>query len=772
MTKYLIAFLILLSTATLALAMDKHPCMEARRRQRLSLHTIPIVHINGGTLKRLLIAILLIFIAYPVWGASTTCYVSTSGDTGNSGLTPALAKALPSQCKTVLAAIAPTGTGAGQGHTLYTEAGTYVDANGIDLSSANMDGSRIIGVADLTSLAPASKGQVIVSASGAPSIYSSRANIAIQNMSATTTGAVDCFDFNGATANTLTNSYCYNSAGRLLSVRGAATLTTNTCKFEGSTNTTSPIRIGNTANWTSNYDIITNSATMLNAGSIGIYNYGTGTVILNNDVVLGMTGVPIYMDAAGTFTVNNSIIGASLVSGRYTARRIDGTMTFNNSMLMQNWETSHYVTNGTITANNSITTLQPKFVNRPRKGIIVLAMDDGNNIDYMQTIEAVFAANGIKGSAFLDTYSLTGTTLTKAQSLYANGTIDLIPHSSSHSDLALADDTTIWTLTNCTVTNDRTGAGTITIGGGGSGTINNVRTTLLSSIKSNLEAGGCTVASTNYGASTGKINTVAIGEVLKTAAAGSTTLKLLVDTTAATGLYKAEIVDALTAMQAAFPGYSTSGFATPYGTTSANLITGIKNAGYTGNRSAFVAATTTGYKLATIDLYSNMYVAINTYITDGAATDAQVATRTRAIAEAAAQEGWIIYLLAHSATECTAAQWQIIIDTLKEYSGDISIMTMSEAINYIKTSGLWRDDGTAPDATGSDSIWSRTWTDGSNYSLRAGSPAINAGTTIAGLTTDYAGNTVPMCGATDIGAYERQTCGSGGKFNINWGFGF
>lgn len=43
---------------------------------------------------------------------------------------------------------------------------------------------------------------------------------------------------------------------------------------------------------------------------------------------------------------------------------------------------------------------------------------------------------------------------------------------------------------------------------------------------------------------------------------------------------------------------------------------------------------------------------------------------------------------------------------------------------------------------------------GSDYSLQAGSPAINAGIAIEGITTDILGN--PFVGVPDIGAYERQ----------------
>jgi hypothetical protein len=44
----------------------------------------------------------------------------------------------------------------------------------------------------------------------------------------------------------------------------------------------------------------------------------------------------------------------------------------------------------------------------------------------------------------------------------------------------------------------------------------------------------------------------------------------------------------------------------------------------------------------------------------------------------------------------------------------------------------------------------------SDFHLQSGSPAINAGLTIASVTDDYAGTTRPKGSAYDIGAYESD----------------
>ena len=42
-----------------------------------------------------------------------------------------------------------------------------------------------------------------------------------------------------------------------------------------------------------------------------------------------------------------------------------------------------------------------------------------------------------------------------------------------------------------------------------------------------------------------------------------------------------------------------------------------------------------------------------------------------------------------------------------------------------------------------------------DFRLQSGSPAINAGETLASVTVDHVGTSRPQGGAHDIGAYER-----------------
>ena len=219
----------------------------------------------------------------------------------------------------------------------------------------------------------------------------------------------------------------------------------------------------------------------------------------------------------------------------------------------------------------------------------------------------------------------------------------------------------------------------------------------------------------------------------------STTANLLIDTTAATGFYKDELTDGITAMQAIWPGYSAGVFASPFGTTSANAVTATKAAGFTSFRES-----AGGYALRAINLYDLGYYTMTSLLTAGATTD-QTTTKnnTRKMCEWALQQGSWIHLLAHNTGEATTDQWGWIIDAIKEYP-QITIGS-DDAILAIVKASPWNDSGTAPDVSAGDGIWSRYFTDLSDYHLLPGSPAINAG------VNPCTGTDAPFVGCTGAG---------------------
>jgi hypothetical protein len=120
------------------------------------------------------------------------------------------------------------------------------------------------------------------------------------------------------------------------------------------------------------------------------------------------------------------------------------------------------------------------------------------------------------------------------------------------------------------------------------------------------------------------------------------------------------------------------------------------------------------------------------------------------------QNGLFAYFMAHDTSTWDVNQWTAMLDAVQQ--SKIPTYIFSDAIDFIKTY-----DPSADLATADNMTYTRTLIDESDYNLQATSPAINKGVTVAGLTTDYAGNKVPVC-ATDIGIYEYQAsvCGGGG----------
>ena len=127
-------------------------------------------------------------------------------------------------------------------------------------------------------------------------------------------------------------------------------------------------------------------------------------------------------------------------------------------------------------------------------------------------------------------------------------------------------------------------------------------------------------------------------------------------------------------------------------------------------------------------------------------TEEQVRQRTRSIAVWAAETGALMIITVHE-LGCNTVQLGYVLDELAkaQAEGIITIKTFNGLVDYIRTSGLWTDAGNGQ--------WNRTYTDQSNYHLKATSSAIDAGVDVA-LTTDFSNN--PIYGTPDIGAYEYQ----------------
>lgn len=185
--------------------------------------------------------------------------------------------------------------------------------------------------------------------------------------------------------------------------------------------------------------------------------------------------------------------------------------------------------------------------------------------------------------------------------------------------------------------------------------------------------------------------------------------------------------------------------------------------GVTGSGAADINGTWTVANVATntFDLVGTTYNAGHVYTLTNSVmhvTDAALVAKVRVLCEMIAEFGIWANFLAHNQYELTVAQWDLMLATMQEYADSILILPTADAYNYVTTSGLWSGTGT----------YTRTWVDGSDYRLKGGSPAINAGIDV-GLTTDFNGK--PLRGVPDIGAYEYYPAAGGGGFT-GFGFGF
>jgi hypothetical protein len=126
--------------------------------------------------------------------------------------------------------------------------------------------------------------------------------------------------------------------------------------------------------------------------------------------------------------------------------------------------------------------------------------------------------------------------------------------------------------------------------------------------------------------------------------------------------------------------------------------------------------------------------------------EATCRANTRTIWGWAQYSGGVIATYFHGTNYITSEQVGWIADELNKLG--VVFMTFSELADWIKS-----DHDTADGYT-----YTKTYPNTSDYRLRAGSPAINAGVDV-GLTTDADGK--PIAGKPDIGAYEYQTTASG-----------
>jgi hypothetical protein len=242
----------------------------------------------------------------------------------------------------------------------------------------------------------------------------------------------------------------------------------------------------------------------------------------------------------------------------------------------------------------------------------------------------------------------------------------------------------------------------------------------------------------------GSINELAKGEILKDSGPGTTISLLVADH--ASGLYKAEIVDALTELEA-ISGIGTGtvkSISYPYGERTAAARLAAISAGLTTGRVTNID--TGSYQhIANLDKYNigvfnPVDVVANT--TSGDQTE-DIKANISGLMAYLAETGSVADIYCHKDSELSLAQWITILDEIYKWRAKVThTMSLTEAITDILTYAT--DDG--------DGTISYTWTDQGNQGLTAGSPARGAGTIIPGI------HTTPW---TDMSGQTWQPVGTG-----------
>jgi hypothetical protein len=715
-------------------------------------------------MKRLLLILLILSLSAQALGADRICYVDATkiDDTGDC-LSAANAKRTISTSLTYLATQAYA-----SGHTLYVAPGSYTEAATLN-NSSNFVNLQIIGVSNLATLTPAARDQIIITVSST-GVASTRSGQQYKNITLISSGtATAAMTHTGA--GLIIDNCRLTGVGLGLSTNGATPTVTKSIIEGGGTNVLSLAGAG-----TFGYNIIRPIAADVSTVGYTLLTSGTGSQLFYNNTIVGGTVAPIRQSSASTLTASNNLLysGTSTITANNAGIRSNegGTFSLHNNHIVPSFYTGTAIT-GTPTASvDNITTQPARIITAPRSGFVIPCVDDLNGaaLAYVLTLETELASRGKKGTWFIWAYgTAVGDDKLEAnkvalQQMYARGIMTFGAHGYGHVRQSLTGNAFTITKADKTIDVNRT---TDTISVSDTVTVTGFRAKSIATIVAELEGGGAAV-----GARVANLGDTTLGEILADSAGAQASpyiTQILIDTTGATGLFNVEMVQAKAKIEAAIPGVTIRTQATPGGYNSTNTMTTLASlipSGWWGSR-AFIGETGATYLLGNIDLATQSYI-LATTITN--ASDAVTKANAYALAEMIATHGGIVYLLAHSTSEATIAQWRIILDALAEYPS-IMVTDADTALNIIKNGGLW--------STADSRTYTRTFTDQSDYHLLPGSPAINAGANLCATlvnSTDFAGR--PVCvnsayvgkgSAPEIGAYEYwPVTGDGG----GWAYGF
>lgn len=502
----------------------------------------------------------------------------------------------------------------------------------------------------------------------------------------------------------------------------------------------SVVGIYSTKTYTWNYGKIHNATMGINCNGV--------SPTLNNVNINGISTEAIFNQNTGTVTCNNCIVLNSCLDSatKYPITNSStGVITFNNGLVLPNTkDQSRISTGGTVNLSN-VSYAMPLFRQSRRPAVAVFGVDDLGSLGYFNDVVApALSVYGWKGTLAISAPGdATESNWTTINVLYAAG-----------HDFTVHGDTFENKMT------DLTGLRIQYVGAGSAATMtiadNTLTTSCTGDTDSNLNIdltnasydtlnelvayinglAGYTCTRLNTDTSV-KINTAYLaditGEDIRTG-----TYDAALD---ADKVYDGEMTATKASIEANIPGYTADIFVAPGNASDASMRTGMRARGIVfargdGTSSSGLMEELTVHNVTPKSLYVFFGNDANPQNTAG-----KIEQYMGAYLEYLAWAGGIAWFYAHDTDEFTADAWAAVLAVVKKHGG-ITVLPAKQAYSYIVANGSTADSGVT---------YTRTWTDASDYRLRAGSPAINAGTDV-GLTTDFLGK--PTKNPPSIGAYE------------------
>jgi len=564
-----------------------------------------------------------------------------------------------------------------------------------------------------------------------------------------------------ATVGTVFNN-CFFDLDTILNdvaLKTASSITVNNCIFTGGNNPTNGV------------------------GGITLSSY-SGTSTFNNVLINGSGSQAIGLNSGSIANLNNCVItnpGINSAQSIYFTTN-GGIINTNNCLIQGPGRSPNVITSGTGTgiwnSNNDIINGFPYYIKtKANIGFIALSTDDRTNINYCATIaNYAMAQYGIPYTCYVnDTKNLTANDISTLQELYKQGD-EIGVHTRHHTPLSLTYPFTVnysgsgksmvfvvsSSGTSLSMTGTADTHGPIDLTASPNNTVGGICKTI-----AGWTHYTCTLSNDGSGNTT---STSVLSNSLKDASTslnGATNIPYDDDTGPNNRLYKEEITNSINDLETAIdkdPGsssYYAQTLAFPYNDANTQVLNWIKaNTRLIGVRSNYKVGTgAERYYLGSINIF-NAYYPPNVDNLKGSnyssLSSAQQQIRIQQAARSLAtfaSNGYFTGFLSHSTADLTAQEFQWLIDELVKYRPkyNLQIDTFANLINEIRTSGNWTDSG--PSSNGGE-IYTRIFTGNDDFRLTSHSPLINAGTTVAGRTTDYLGNS--LVGIPDIGPYEFQ----------------